>query len=217
MVLFDEIEKAHPDVLNILLQILDEGRLTDSHGRTVSFVETTIVLTSNLGSVQKGQSHNLGFRAPEADSVKRQFDKEAYRQQVKEALQQHLRPELLNRIQQIVYFYPLDQEALRQIVDKILGNVRARLQSQKIDLTLSNSVYDVIIAAGYDPAFGARELERAVDRLLVIPLGQALLSGQILEGTILQVNAVGNELVLEDVERTRAISLSRFQIEESEN
>jgi len=216
VVLFDEVEKAHPDVLNLLLQVLDEGHLTDTHGRVASFTEAIIIMTSNLGGGPTAQPKSVGFAAEKTAAATAGFDAGGYRQQILDALQQHLRPELRNRIQETVFFYPLSKEALRRVVDKVLDGVCTRLKERKMELALSDEAYDVLITAGYDPAFGARELERAVERLLVQPLGKALLEGRFEEGAALYVTVRDRELVLQDAGGTRAAHLSRWHGDGSE-
>jgi ATP-dependent Clp protease ATP-binding subunit ClpC len=209
VVLFDEIEKAHPEVLDIFLQIFDDGRLTDSHGRHVSFAETVIVLTSNLGSAGEPSAHPLGFLPDHAAGKELDAATQAYRQGIMTAIRSELRPELINRIQHIVYFYPLGEAVVRQIIDKFLGKLRARLEDREIDLALTDAAYALLMQEGFDPRYGAREMERAVDRLLVQPLGKALLEGRFPPGAELKVDAQDRQLVLEDTTGTRAINLNQ--------
>jgi ATP-dependent Clp protease ATP-binding subunit ClpB len=170
VILFDEIEKAHPDVFNILLQILDDGRLTDSHGRTVDFRNTVIILTSNLGSplILEGIQKGLPY--------------ERIRDEVFGVLQKHFRPEFLNRLDEIVVFRPLSREQIRQIVDIQLANLRARLSEKRITLELSEAAKDFLAQRGYDPVFGARPLKRVIQRELETPLAKKILAGEIKEG-----------------------------------
>jgi len=176
VILFDEIEKAHPDVFNILLQILDDGRLTDSHGRTVDFRNTVIILTSNLGSplilegLQKGWPY------------------ERIRDEVFKVLQQHFRPEFLNRLDEIVVFRPLTKEQIRQIVEIQLSYLRARLAEKRISLELTEAAKDFLAERGYDPVFGARPLRRVIQRELETPLAQKILAGEVKEGDRVQVD-----------------------------
>lgn len=166
VVLFDEIEKAHPDVFNILLQVLDDGRITDGQGRTVDFRNTVLILTSNIGSE---------FILSEENAEQREA-------LVQEALRRQLRPEFINRIDEIVIFDRLDDSQLKQIVQFQLQRVFKRLGAQDISLSLSEEVYEAVGREGYDPAFGARPLKRAVQRLVLDPLSLAILDGQILPG-----------------------------------
>ncbi len=222
VVLFDEIEKAHPEVFDLFLQIFDEGQLTDSRGRRARFSEAVVILTSNLGAaavrdrarpigvelggstsgktqVQHKPAYALGQAEP---TISYQHDApppdEAYERPFREAAAKALRPELLNRIQQLVVFYPLTEEVVRGIVDKILAGLRSRLRERNINVELSESAYALLMERGFDPNFGAREMERTVDRLLVQPLGKALLEGRFTEGATVRVNAHGGELVLGD-------------------
>ncbi len=177
VILFDEIEKAHPDVFNILLQILDDGRLTDSHGRTVDFRNTVIILTSNLGSplilegIQRGEAY------------------ERIRERVFEVLQKHFRPEFLNRLDEIVVFRPLEKAQIRQIVEIQLQNLRARLAEKRIALELTEAAKDFLAERGYDPVFGARPLKRVIQRELETPLAKKILAGEVKEGDRVVVDA----------------------------
>ncbi|MGQ9753165.1 MAG: ATP-dependent chaperone ClpB [Thermaceae bacterium] len=183
VILFDEIEKAHPDVFNILLQILDDGRLTDSHGRTVDFRNTVIILTSNLGSplilegIQRGEPY------------------ERIRERVFEVLQRHFRPEFLNRLDEIVVFRPLERGQIRQIVEIQLQALRARLAEKRISLELTEAAKDFLAERGYDPVFGARPLRRVIQRELETPLAQKILAGEVKEGDQVSVDAGPTGLV----------------------
>jgi ATP-dependent Clp protease ATP-binding subunit ClpB len=174
VVLFDEIEKAHPEVFNTLLQVLDDGRLTDGHGRTVDFKNTVVIMTSNAGS--------------EAWSGKRESEAEA-RRYVMEVLRSTFRPEFLNRIDEIVVFHPLSREHLGQIVEIQLGRLRGLLAARKIDLQLSAAARALLAERGYDPVYGARPLKRAIQQLLQDPLALALLRGDFGEGDTVLVDA----------------------------
>src|SRR5438093_3486369 len=175
VVLFDEVEKAHPDVLNVLLQIMDDGRLTDAQGRTVDFKNTVLIMTSNVGS----QWIAGALDADLAELKKRTM----------EAVQAHFRPEFLNRIDETIVFHPLGREDLRAIVEIQLQNVRGRLADRKITLDVSDSAKDLLAEAGFDPVYGARPLRRTVQRMLLDPLAQRVLSGEFHEGHTLRVDA----------------------------
>jgi ATP-dependent Clp protease ATP-binding subunit ClpC len=205
VVLFDEVEKAHPDVLDLFLQIFDEGRLTDARGRRVSFSETVIILTSNLGARAEAPAPPIGFSLPETRVAAPAAEpaRDAYCQRIMDAVGQTLRPELLNRIQRVVFFYPLDEDAIRRIIDKVLARLRTQLRERDVDVKLTDGAYAVLMREGFDPRFGAREMERAIDRLLVQPLAKALLAGRLAEGTTVRVDAEDGHLLLEDVARTR--------------
>jgi ATP-dependent Clp protease ATP-binding subunit ClpB len=173
VVLFDEIEKAHSDVFNVLLQILDDGRLTDSQGRTVNFRNAVIIMTSNIGS-QWILEHTGGDRA-------------TLETEVNSALRQHFRPELLNRIDDIIIFRALGMEEINTIVDLQLAHLERLLAARNITLELSPDARRVVAEQGYDPAFGARPLKRAVQRLLQNPLSLRLLEGSIVDGDTVRV------------------------------
>lgn len=168
VVLFDEIEKAHPDVFNILLQILDDGRLTDSQGRTVDFRNTVIIMTSNIGSTYILEHTGEDQAVIEA--------------QVTNALRQHFRPEFLNRVDDIIIFRPLGKPEIEHIIDLQLKRLENLLADRKLTFELTPSAREVLATEGYDPAFGARPLKRAIQRLLQNPLALAVLEGKFSEG-----------------------------------
>ncbi|WP_419708513.1 ATP-dependent chaperone ClpB [Pseudomonas sp. NFX224] len=167
VILMDEVEKAHPDVFNILLQVLEDGRLTDSHGRTVDFKNTVIVMTSNLGSVQIQEL--VG-------------DREAQRAAVMDAISSHFRPEFINRVDEVVIFEPLARDQIAGITEIQLGRLRSRLTERELKLDLSPEAMDKLIAVGYDPVYGARPLKRAIQRWIENPLAQMILSGRFMPG-----------------------------------
>lgn len=199
VVLFDEIEKAHPRVLDLFLQILDEGQLTDSKGRRVSFRETIIIMTSNLGTEAVGErEHSFGFPTPATSSSERSLlDSQDYRESLLAAIHGSLRPELVNRIDRCVLFRSLSPEVVRNIIDKILADVRARIRSQEMGLSLSDAVYDLLMNQGYDPTFGAREMARTVNRVIVQPLGKALLEKRFQAGASIHVVSANGGVVFE--------------------
>jgi ATP-dependent Clp protease ATP-binding subunit ClpB len=168
VILFDEIEKAHPDVFNILLQILDDGRLTDSQGRTVDFRNAVVVMTSNIGSSFILEQTGTEWVAVEA--------------QVTQALRQHFRPEFLNRVDDIIIFHPLSEAELGRIIDLQLKKLDQLLADRKLTIEISPEAKRAIAAEGYDPAFGARPLKRAIQRMLQNPLALAVLEGQFVDG-----------------------------------
>ena len=181
IVLLDEIEKAHPDILNILLQLFDEGTLTDSKGRTVNFKNTIIILTSNLGSEQLIHMNDIGF----ADDVKKseQVDKEysVVRTKIMDVLEKTFRPELLNRFDEIVIFKPLTKKAIEKIVSKMLSEALVRLQDKKINVDVSKDIYTKIAKDGFDPKYGARPVERKIQTEILNPLANLIISGDIVE------------------------------------
>jgi ATP-dependent Clp protease ATP-binding subunit ClpB len=188
VILFDEIEKAHPDVFNVLLQVLDDGRLTDSKGRTVDFKNTVLIMTSNLGA-HLLQSENLSSEAA--------FD--AAREQVMQLLRQSFRPEFLNRVDDVVIFRPLGEEQLAHIVDLRLADLRKLLEPRKITLELTDGARHQLLMTGYDRQYGARPLKRAIQRLIQDPLAIKILDGEVLHGDHIRVEAdpLKNRLVFE--------------------
>ena len=180
VILLDEVEKAHPDVFNILLQVLEDGRLTDSHGRTVDFRNTVIVMTSNLGSAQIQEL--VG-------------DREGQRAAVMDALTTHFRPEFINRVDEVVIFEPLARDQIAGITEIQLGRLRSRLAERELDLELSSEALDKLIAVGYDPVYGARPLKRAIQRWIENPLAQLILSGSFIPGTRVTATVKDDEIV----------------------
>ncbi len=178
VVLFDEIEKAHPDVFNVLLQIMDDGRLTDGKGRIVDFKNTIIIMTSNIGSSYL-----------QAEGVRSDRDFEEASKQVLEALHAHFKPEFLNRVDDIIVFHPLGKEQLVKIIELRLEDVRRLLADRKISLELTDAAKDLLFAQGYDPNFGARPLKRAIQKLVQDPLALKILDGEILNGDHVIVEA----------------------------
>ena len=175
VVLFDEVEKAHPRVLDLFLQVFDEGALTDSRGRKANFREAVIILTSNLGTAAAEKKH-LGFGAGSIDGENRIEDLQA---RVMEEIKRDLRPELLNRFSRIVIFNPLGRENIREIIDKFIGRLNARLSEQNIRLTLEEPVYSLLMEKGYSDEFGARPMERTIEQLIAQPLARAILEERI--------------------------------------
>jgi len=193
VILFVEIEKAHPDVFNVLLQVLDDGRLTDSKGRTVDFKNTVLIMTSNLGA------HLLQTENLESEAA---FD--AAREQVMELLRQSFRPEFLNRVDDVVIFRPLGEEQLSHIVDLRLADLRKLLEARKITLELSDGARHQLLLTGYDRQYGARPLKRAIQRLIQDPLAIKILDGEVLHGDHIRVDAdpLKNRLLFEVEGRT---------------
>jgi len=179
VVLFDEIEKAHSDVFNVLLQILDDGRLTDSKGRTVDFKNTVLIMTSNLGSRE--------IQAAEGDE-------EQVREAVLMELQISFKPEFLNRIDDIVIFHQLSREQIVRIIDVQLEKLRSMLREREVTLVLDDSAKKLLATEGYDPTYGARPLKRAIQTMLQNPLAVSLLRGEITPGHTIRVSAEGNKM-----------------------
>ncbi len=178
VVLFDEIEKAHHDVFNVMLQILDDGRLTDGQGRTVDFRNTIVVMTSNVGSARILEHHG-GFAGAAYEAMK---------EAVLEEMSRLFRPEFLNRVDEIIVFHALSEEQLKQIVEIQLGRVRARLADRRITLTLTDAARAELVRSGYDPRYGARPLKRAIQKKIETPLGKLLLQGAVKDGQTVTVD-----------------------------
>jgi ATP-dependent Clp protease ATP-binding subunit ClpB len=178
VVLFDEIEKAHPDVFNVLLQIMDDGRLTDGKGRVVDFKNTIIIMTSNIGS-----------QFLQAESLKTDADFDEAAQQVQNLLHTHFKPEFLNRVDDIIVFRPLGKEQLVKIIELRLEDVRRLLADRKISIELTDSAKDLLFTQGYDPNFGARPLKRSIQKLIQDPLALKILDGEVLHGDHIVVDA----------------------------
>lgn len=177
VILFDEVEKAHPDVMNLLLQILEEGMITDSFGRKIDFRNTIIILTSNVGAESIKRQTTLGFNAMADDEA----DFEGMKAKIDTVAKKHFRPEFLNRLDELVVFRMLEKESLNQIVDLEVAKLVKRLADKEIDLVLESSARDLIVTEGYDPDYGARPMRRAVEQLLEDPLAEAILSGEVKE------------------------------------
>jgi ATP-dependent Clp protease ATP-binding subunit ClpA len=182
VILLDEIEKAHPDVFNLLLQVLDDGRLTDGQGRTVDFRNAVIIMTSNVGS-QLISAVGGGGRG-EADAAY-----EAMKRQVTEALRAQFRPEFLNRVDEIIVFHALSEADLEQIVELLLHGLERRLLEQDLRIDMTPAARALIVREGTDPAFGARPLKRTIQRLVENPLARALLKGEFSPGDTVKVDA----------------------------
>jgi len=191
VLLFDEIEKAHADVFNILLQLLDDGRLTDSHGRTVNFKNTVVIMTSNLGGALILEARLATER-----------DYERMRDQVLELVRRHFRPEFLNRVDEIVVFRPLTETEIRQIVEIQLDRLQARLAERHLTLTCTDAAKAYLARVGYDPAFGARPLKRAMQRELETPLARRIVRGEVRDVMHVPVDVVSDGLVFKTAEAT---------------
>ncbi|MBQ4578871.1 MAG: AAA family ATPase, partial [Clostridia bacterium] len=185
VVLFDEVEKAHPDVFNVLLQVLDDGRITDSQGRTVDFKNTIIILTSNLGSpiILEGIGEDGELRQEARDEVsallKRQF-----------------RPEFLNRLDEIVFYKPLTRENMRGIIELMLNGLRRRLEEKQLTLEVTDNAKDLVIARGYDPMYGARPLRRFLQQSVETLLARHIIANDLAPETVLTVDEMGGNLYI---------------------
>ena len=197
VILFDEVEKAHPDVFNILLQILEDGRLTDGHGRTVNFKDTVVIMTSNLGT-QEFQRQAIGFSRQEKSEQQR------LRGTIETALKQTFRPEFLNRIDDIIIFQPLTEEHLKKIVDLLILEVEKRLADRNIKLELDDEAKAWLLKEGYEPAYGARPLRRAIQRYVENPLSSRILQGEIKDGNTVVVGVDGDVLSFSTKKKVKA-------------
>ena len=190
VVLFDEIEKAHPDVLNMMLQLLDDGRLTDGKGRTIDFKNTVVIMTSNLGS-------QFIADAALSDAAGQMAIPEDTRRSVMEALREHFRPEFLNRLDDIIFFHPLGREQMTKIIDIQVTGLMKRLEERKIHVELSEAAKGQLVREGYDPVYGARPLKRTIQRRVLDPLALRVLEGGFLEGETVMVDAGKDGLTFE--------------------
>jgi ATP-dependent Clp protease ATP-binding subunit ClpC len=193
VILLDEIEKAHPDVFNMLLQLLEDGRLTDSKGRTVSFKNTLVVMTSNIGSrvIEKGGS-GMGFDTSDMDELTTRYNN--IRSLVQEEMKQYFRPELLNRLDEIIVFRQLNKDEVKEIAEIMMVGVNKRLADRDISVSLSENFKDKLIDEGYDQRYGARPMRRAIARLVEDSLAEAILTGDLNDGdvAVLDLDADGN-------------------------
>ncbi len=204
VILLDEVEKAHPDVFNILLQVLDDGRLTDGQGRTVDLRNTVIIMTSNLGS-QRIQE--LSIKASAHNSEEAEADYKVMKTEVMEVVSQHFRPEFINRIDDVVVFHPLAKDVIRKIATIQMQDLRNRLVDRELDLDVSEAAMDKIAEAGFDPIYGARPLKRAIQQSLENPLAQEILAGKYMPGDIIEVDVGANgELVFDRVVRAEEVA-----------
>ena len=201
VVLFDEIEKAHPDVFNLLLQLLEDGRLTDSKGRTVDFKNTLIIMTSNIGSkvIEKGGG-GLGFEFSGENAEENQYNR--IRSLVNEELKQYFRPEFLNRLDEIIVFRQLNRDEVKEIAEIMLREVFGRIGEKGITLTVSDAFKERLVEEGYNPAYGARPLRRAVMRLLEDSLAEEVLTGRIKDGDEAEVDVEDGKVVVKHLNRT---------------
>jgi len=184
VVLLDEIEKAHPDVFNILLQVLDEGRLTDNYGRVIDFRNTVVIMTSNVGARDITKNAPLGFTS--GGSVQEAFEKMA--EKVKEEIGKTFNPEFLNRLDEVIVFHPLSRDHIKQIVAIVLRELESRLAEEEITLRMTEAATDLLVRNGYDEHYGARPLKRAIQRFVEDPLSEKILVGEFSRGDELEVD-----------------------------
>lgn len=200
VVLFDEIEKAHPDVFNVMLQILDDGRLTDGHGRSVDFRNTIIIMTSNLGTAEFTRG-GLGFQAGQKAS-----EEEQHRQAVTDALKKSFRPEFLNRVDEFIIFDQLTTENLHQIIELMVDKVRAQLAERSIFIELTQDARDWLVEEGFDPVYGARPLRRAVERYVENEIAKRILAGQCQDGDTVWVDSKAGKLIFSEGKESGAVA-----------
>lgn len=199
VILFDEIEKAHPDVFNMLLQVLDDGRLTDAQGRTVDFRNTVIIMTSNVGAQELKDNKFVGFGASTTGP-----DYETIRKTMMNELKNQFRPEFLNRVDDIIVFHKLEKEHLKEIVTLMVGSLAKRLEEQDIHITLTDAAKEKIADEGYDPEYGARPLARAIQKNIEDELSEELLKGQTLAGQDVKIDYVNDKFDIQTVARSAA-------------
>jgi ATP-dependent Clp protease ATP-binding subunit ClpC len=202
VILLDEIEKAHPDVFNILLQVMEDGRLTDSQGRVVDFKNTVLIMTSNIGAQTYDDGRTVGFRSMrsiETDTGTTQSF-ESMKNRIQDELKRTFRPEFLNRVDGIVFFHPLNKEQIKKIVDLELNNVRKQLEANGMKFEASEAVKELLAKEGFDPAFGARPLRRAVQRLIEDPLSEELLIGRFTKGDTIYADVEENKVIFRRIE-----------------
>ena len=195
VILLDEIEKAHPEVFNTLLQVLDDGRMTDGHGRTVDFKNTVIIMTSNAGVELIRRESAIGFAATrKGDSGAQKRGYEEMKGKVMAEVKKTFRPEFLNRLDETIVFHELTEEQLRQIVELMIKDLQGRLLERKLSIELTEEARSWLAKAGYDPQFGARPLRRAIERYVENPLSTQVLRGEFNEGDTVVVDVEGDEL-----------------------
>ena len=193
VVLLDEIEKAHPDVFNILLQVLDEGHLTDNYGRVIDFKNTVVIMTSNVGAKDITRGKALGFGAKDARD-----DFERISEKVKEEMARVFNPEFLNRLDDVIVFHPLNREHISQIVSILFRDVQKRLAEEELTIKLTDNATEFLVAHGHDEHFGARPLKRAIQRYIEDPLSEKILLGEFSKGDDIEVDvALGEKEKLE--------------------
>jgi ATP-dependent Clp protease ATP-binding subunit ClpC len=201
VVLFDEIEKAHPDVFNILLQILDDGRITDNYGRVIDFKNTILIMTSNVGARDIVKGGGVGFHSPDA-----QASYEDMAERVKDEIQRVFNPEFLNRLDEVIVFHPLSRDHIREIVGVLMRDVRSRLEEEALKLQLSEPAVDFLVEHGYDATYGARPLKRAIQRYVEDPLSEKILMAELAPGDVIEVEVAADGEHLE----FRVLSSSSF-------
>jgi len=193
VVLFDEIEKAHPEIFNILLQVFDEGRLTDAKGRVVNFKNTILIMTSNIGSEEIAKSQGIGFEKPKKEKVK---TKEELRAKIEEKLKEYFKPEFLNRLDEIIIFNYLSEKDVEKIVELQLERVKKRLEDKRIKIQVTKRAQKYIAKRGFDPNFGARPIKRTIQNLVLNPLAQLIIEGKVKEGDKVKIDVKNGKIVV---------------------
>ena len=196
VVLLDEIEKAHPDVFNILLQILEDGRLTDAQGRTVDFRNAIVIMTSNIGAATISKGQVLGFGEPVSEGG---LEYGEMKSRVMNELKKIFRPEFLNRIDEVIVFHKLSKDQIYEIVELMLNRLREQLHDRKLNLELTNEAKELLLEFGYDPSMGARPLRRAIQRYVEDVLAEEVLNGRLPLGSTIVMTREGEQLVIADV------------------
>jgi ATP-dependent Clp protease ATP-binding subunit ClpC len=184
VILLDEIEKAHPDVFNILLQVLDEGHLTDNYGRVIDFKNTVVIMTSNVGARDITKGKGLGFTTGDTTT-----SFERMQEKVKDELKVVFNPEFLNRLDDVIVFHPLSREHIAQIVTVLLKDVRKRLAEEELTLKLTDAATELLVRNGYDESYGARPLKRSIQKFIEDPLSEKILLGEFARGDEIEVDA----------------------------
>jgi ATP-dependent Clp protease ATP-binding subunit ClpA len=207
VVLLDEIEKAHPEVFNILLQILEDGRLTDAKGRVASFKNCILIMTSNVGSEYIAKMGTVGF-LPEKEKIQ----KESLKEKVIEALKEHFRPEFLNRIDEIIIFNYLGKEEIKKIVELELVKVKKRLEKKRIKIKVTAVAKELLAKKGFDPKLGARPLKRVIQKLILDPLALKIVTGQVKEGDRVLVDAQKDQIIFQTPRDLAKLSKKRTKV-----
>jgi ATP-dependent Clp protease ATP-binding subunit ClpA len=200
VVLLDEIEKAHPEVFNILLQVLEDGRLTDAKGRVVSFKNVILIMTSNVGSEIIVNESSLGF----SKDAKTKNKKDLH-EKVTNALKEHFKPEFLNRVDEVVVFDYLDKKEIKQIVDLELSKVEKRLDKKEIKISVSAKAKDILADQGYDMSLGARPLKRVIQQKILNPLALKIVIGEIKEGDKVIIDGKNNDIVIGELSKRKLV------------
>ena len=193
VVLFDEIEKAHPDVFHVLLQVIEDGRLTDAKGHTVDMRNTVVIMTSNVGANLIRRETRMGFK-PEGTASAAVKDYEAMKERVTDELKRTFRPEFLNRVDEIIVFHSLNEEHMKEIVGLMLKSVAKRIAEFGLYLEFTEAAKDLMVKKGYDPLYGARPLRRVIQHMVEDRLSEEMLQGNIKEGDLITVDTAGDDL-----------------------